>query len=61
MPNAHPWTCGTCKADMPAEAHRNREPGWNPGDYDCDDCYQTWPARADAGLRPAKPAGGDRA
>lgn len=33
------WTCGTCKRPQAPDAVRMREPGWEPGDYDCVACW----------------------
>lgn len=33
------WRCGTCGQSQPPEATRMREPGWEPGDFDCVACW----------------------
>lgn len=33
------WRCGTCQESQPPDAIRMREPGWEPGDFDCARCW----------------------
>ena len=44
MPEPENVTCRTCGREVPVQESR-REPGWMDGDYDCLECYATWPER----------------
>jgi hypothetical protein len=52
-----PAKCGTCGKVIEVGQPRYREPGFPKGDVDCDQCWQTWGARALAAID-AKATGG---
>ena len=54
MSISDPNQCSSCKRQMRPGETRHVEMGWVPGDFDCDECYKTWPERewAAVGGRP---------
>ncbi len=49
--------CSTCGLVFGVADRRNREPGWDKSDFDCDECYATWPMRAIAAVNAKKESG----
>lgn len=52
-----PNRCSTCGKTFAPDEPRHRESGWDRDDYDCDECYATWPMRAIAAVNAKKESG----